>query len=1061
MRDKKLSTLRVLFMLGISLFFLQGMSAQNEKSVTGLVTDEFGSPLPGVTVIVKNSTKGVITDLDGKYSISVSPDATLVFSFLGMATQDVKIDNRTEYHVQMNPQVNEFDEVTVVAFAKQKKESVISSITTINPKELKVPSSNLTTALAGRVSGLIAYQQSGEPGNDNAEFFIRGVTTFGYKKDPLILIDNIELTTTDLARLNVDDIAQFSIMKDATATALYGARGANGVIIVTTKEGVAGKPKISVRLENSISRPVQMVEMADPVTFMRLSNEAVSTRFDPTNPAASEDLVQYSQYKIDNTIAGTNSYVFPAVDWYGEMFKSQTTTQRANMSISGGGSSVRYYVAASYAKDNGILENNGLSNYNTNIDLKKYTVRSNTNIDLSKTTEMSLRVNGSFDDYVGPLNGGDQLFNKVMRTSPVLYPKSYPAEGMYANSTHVLFGNSSTGNYLNPYADMVKGYKEYNRTMIVAQGELRQKLDFILQGLDARAMVSTTRYSFNDVLRYNVPYHYEVDTYDPITNSYTLMPVNRDGEEHLGYHPGAKDVETTNYMELSTSYSRTFAERHAVSGMLVFIRQEKKISNASDLQGSLPYRNQGLSGRFTYAYDSRYFTEFNFGYNGSERFAKNERYGFFPSVGVGYIVSNESFWEPLKEKIDKLKFKATHGLVGNDAIGSQRFHYLSIVNPNDGDRGQVFGTDYANSMNGASNSRYLNPYITWEKSQKTNLGVELGMFNSALDIQTDFFYEYRTQIYQDRPYIPSSMGLSSGVQANLGEASSKGVDVSLNYSYISPRNYWVKAMTNYTYATSKYESYEEMDFAGFGEAYRSRIGQPINHNMGFIAERLFIDENDIANSPTQSFGAAPRPGDIKYKDINKDGKITDSDKVYLGFPSTPEVTYGFGVSAGYKNFDLSMFFQGNARVSLFLSPDKIAPYVDISDEEKDRIGMDRNKTAVTNLLAMVAEDHWSENNRDLYAFWPRLSQTIVHNNTQSSSWWLHDGTFMRLKTVEIGYSLPEKLIKKLNIQNVRIYLTGNNLLSFSKFKLWDPEMGGNGLGYPIQKVYNAGININF
>jgi TonB-linked SusC/RagA family outer membrane protein len=1045
------------------LLCVQGLQAQDVKAVSGVVIDEEDNPLPGVTIIVKGSTRGVLTDPDGKFLVNVAPGDVLVFSYLGMSTREVKVDAQNEYRVQLKAQENEFEEVVVVAFATQKKESVISAVTTVAPKELKVPSSNLTTALAGRMSGLIAFQQSGEPGNDNAQFFIRGVTTFGYKKDPLILIDNIELSSDDLARLNVDDIAQFSIMKDATATALYGARGANGVIIVTTKEGQAGKPKISFRYEHSISQPTQMVSIADPITYMRLNNEAVNTRRNPLNTSADIGYTVFSQAKIDNTIAGTNPYMYPAVDWYRELFNDYSSTNRANLNLSGGSEKVRYYIAASYSRDNGVLKNEKLNNYNTNINLNKYSVRSNTNIDLTGSTEVIVRVNGSFDDYVGPLNGGDQLFNKVMRTSPVLYPKSYPAVGAYAGSTHVLFGNTDAGNYLNPYADMVKGYKEYNRTTVVAQSEIKQKFDFITEGLEARLMISTTRYAYNDVLRYGVPFQYQATSYDPATDTYFLMPLNTNGEEFLSYHPGSKDVNTTNYVEGALSYNRTFAEKHAVSAMLVYIRQESKTANAESLQLSLPRRNQGVSGRFTYAFDSRYFTEFNFGYNGSERFAENERYGFFPSMGVGYIVSNESFWEPLTETVNLLKLKFTHGLVGNDAIGDSRdrFYYLSEVNVDDEGRRQYFGAEYGYYLNGISNTRYPNPYITWETSTKSNFGFELGMFGSRLELQADLFYEYRTNIYQNRAYIPSSMGLSAGVSANVGEASSRGVDFSLSYSLASGKSYWVKSMGNFTYAVGKYEVYEEPDYAGFGEPWRTRIGQPINYNYGYIAERLFIDEYDILNAPTQTFGAY-QAGDIKYRDINGDGRINESDQVFLGYPNQPEITYGFGVSGGFKNFDLSVFFQGNARVTFFLEPRKISPFLDgLSGDEKSNLGIDQNITTVNNLLSVIANDHWSEGNRDLYAFWPRLSPNLINNNTQQSTWWMHDASFIRLKTVELGYTLPGALTKKLGIQYLRLYVTGNNLLTFSSFKLWDPEMRANGLGYPIQRVYNMGININF
>ena len=776
-----------LILVLLCLFFATNIYAQN-REIRGMVTGDDNEPLAGATITIKNRQGGIIVDIDGKFTIKAKTGEILVVSFLGMKKQEVKIDNKDFYAIKLLPETNEFDEVTVVAFAKQKKESVISAVSTVNPQELKVPSSNLTTALAGRMSGLIAFQTSGEPGKDNAQFFVRGATTFGYKKDPLILIDNIELSTDDLARLNVDDIAQFSIMKDATATALYGARGANGVILVTTKQGTAGRPKVSVRVEQSVSTPRKKVKLTDPVNFMKLNNEAVNSRRDPNNPAASANYTVYSQEKIENTIAGTNPYYYPAVDWYDELFNDYALSTRVNANLSGGGSAVRYYVAASYTKDGGVIKNDKLNNYNSNINWQRYSVRSNINMDLSKTTEFAIRVNGNFDDYTGPLDSGEGLYKKVMKTSPVLYPKSYPATDEYANNTHVLFGNANKGAYINPYADMVRGYKESNNLLVAAQAELKQKLDFITQGLDARVLVSTTRSSYSDLTRAINPYYYQAN-YDKTNNSYTLTNIV-EGEEYLSYDQGAKNINTTNYIEAAVSYGRTFGA-HATSGMLVYTRREEKRSSEKTLQQSLPRRNQGIAGRFTYAYDSRYFAEFNFGYNGSERFAAHERYGFFPSFGLGYIISNEDFWIPLRNTVDKLKFKLTYGLVGNDAIGSSedRFYYLSEVNPNDGNRDQFFGTDYDNHMNGVSVSRYPNIYITWEKSKKVNLGFELGMFNSALEIQTDFFYERRTQIYQPRAHIPSSMGLSAGVSANIGEASSRGIDLSANYSYIANKEW--------------------------------------------------------------------------------------------------------------------------------------------------------------------------------------------------------------------------------------------------------------------------------
>lgn len=1016
------------------------------KEVSGVIVDEMNVPVAGATITVKNSTRGCITDIDGRYTISVNVGDELLVNFLGYQTAEIKItSDKNEYNVQLKQKIDELEEVTVVAFAKQKKESVISSVTTVKPSELKAPTSNLTTALAGRMSGLIAYQTSGEPGKDNAQFFIRGVTTFGYKTDPLILIDNVELTSEDLARLNVDDIASFSIMKDATATALYGARGANGVILVTTKEGKEGKATVSFRVENSLSTPVDMVDLADPITYMRLHNEAVRTR----NPLG---VLPYSESKIANTMKGTNPYVYPAVNWYDELFNDYTMNQRVNMSVSGGGKVARYYIAASFNNDNGVLKNNGANNFNNNISLKKYSIRSNININLTKTTEAVVRFQGNFDSYSGPLDGGDGLFSKVMRANPVLFPKYYPAPSEY--SSHIYFGNYTGGKYINPYADMVKGYKNYDRTLVLAQFELKQNLDFITKGLSVRGLMSTTRYVYSDISRAYSPYYYMATGYDQMKDTYKLEALNpNDGRENLEAGSPWKDIQNTTYIELAANYNRDF-DKHGVSAMLVYTMRNQQNSNYENLQLSLPHRNLGLSGRFTYSYDKRYFAEFNFGYNGSERFSKNERFGFFPSVGAGYLISNEEFWKPVRKVISKLKLKATYGLVGNDAIGddNDRFYYLSNVNMSDDGRGQDFGSNFGNHLSGISISRYGNDLITWETAKKLNLGFELNLFDK-LEIQADFFHEKRSNILMERSFIPGTMGLAAPIKANVGEASGKGVDISMDYSHIINKDWWLQGRANFTYAVSEYLKVEEPDYELAGTPWRSLVGQNLSQRFGYIAERLFIDEDDVKNSPKQEFGGVVMAGDIKYKDINGDGKITDDDQVPIGLPMTPKITYGFGLSAGYKNFDLSVFFQGNAQSSFWLDPVSISPFIDT----------DNDGSIISNnaLLDVIATDHWSEDNRNIYAFWPRLGNEVSANNTQCSTWWMQNGSFLRLKSLEIGYSLPEKLIRKWGLNAIRLYFNGSNLLTWSKFKLWDPEMGANGLGYPIQRVYNIGLNVNF
>ncbi len=1029
-------------------------TAMQQQKLTGTVYDEEGKPIPGATVVVKGTTKGTVTGNDGAFTLMVEPNSTLVVSFIGYETQEVAVGDKSAVHITLKVMAQEMEDVTVVAFAKQKKGSVIASITTIKPAELKVPSSNLTTALAGRMSGLISYQRSGEPGKDNAEFFIRGVTTFGYKKDPLILIDNNEVTTQELSRIQPDDIASFSIMKDATATALYGSRGANGVILVTTKEGAEGKAQISVRFEQSISMPTSMVELADPVTYMKLHNEAVRTR-DPLGA------IPYSQNKIDNTIAGGNPYVYPANDWYDILFKKQTTNQRLNFNVSGGGKIARYYLAGSLLNDNGMLKVDEQNNFNNNIKLKRYMLRSNVNINVTKTTEAVIRLHGAFDDYTGPITSGEDMFKKAMKANPVLFPAYFKPDSANIYTQHILFGNYDKAQYINPYADMTRGYKDYTTSQMSAQFELKQQLDFITKGLSLRAMFNTNRYSYFDVQRFYTPFSYQVSMYDKAADSYTLSSLNElTGTEYLDYREGTKDINSTTYFETTLNWLRTYNEKHALNALGVYTMREQLYANAGDLQKSLPYRNIGLAGRATYAYDSRYFLELNFGYNGSERFSKKERFGFFPSAGLGWFVSNEKFWTPgLKNVISKLKLKATYGLVGNDAIGdsNDRFFYLSNVNMNNSGYASSFGT-YGNfgggyTVNGISVSRYPNNDITWETAKKLNMGIELGLWDE-LDIQADLFSEDRSNILMSRSYIPTTMGLQATPRANVGEASSSGIDISLNYNHSFNEKLWITSLANFTYATSKFTVYEEPDYSE--TPWRSRVGYSLNQTWGYVAERLFVDEEEIRNSP-QQFGDY-KAGDIKYKDINKDGKITEQDKVPIGFPTSPEIVYGFGISGGYNGFDLSCFFQGLARESFWIDPVSTSPFINYHPSSDDT---DPGKLANNALLRAYADSHWSEDNRDLYALWPRLSETVISNNTQTSTWFMRNGSFLRLKSVEFGYTLPSRLISKVKMTNLRFYFSGTNLLTFTKFKMWDPEMGGNGLGYPIQKVYNFGLQLSF
>lgn len=1018
------------------------------KTVKGVIyEEETGEPMPGATVSVEGSTRGVMTDLDGSFELTgVKPTDKLKFECLGKETQVLQVGTMTNFVVKLKNAANELDEVTVVAFGKQRKESVIGSISTVDVKTLKVPSSNLTTALAGNVAGVIAYQRTGEPGQDNADFFVRGITTFGANTSPLILIDNIELTSTDLARLQPDDIESFSIMKDATATALYGARGANGVIFVTTKRGQEGPAKIFARVETSISAPTDVVELADPVTYMKSYNEAISTR-DPLGE------LMYTYDKIEQTgKPGANRLIYPANDWYDMLFKDFATSYRANVSARGGGKVATYYVSGAYTEDTGVLKVDKRNSFNNNIDDKNYTLRSNVDINVTPTTKLAVRLTGNFRDYQGPLNGGSDVYRQVMHSDPVLFPAYYPVDDEHVGIQHIMFGNYEDGSYINPYANLVKGYKNYQRSQMIAAVQLEQDLKFITKGLSFMTLFNLTRLSEFTVNRQFNPYWYRLDRYDSYTGEYHVNRINENGTDYLTYSESGKTVKNTMYSETRLNYNRSFG-KHDVTGLLVFTASESLTANAGSLQLSLPSRNAGLSGRFTYGYDKRYFVEYNFGYNGSERFHKSHRWGFFPSAGLAWMMSNEKWFKPLTKVVSNLKLRYSYGLVGNDNIGSSsnRFYYLSEMSMNNSGLGASFGETRNVSYNGIGVVRYANEAITWEKSYKSNYALELGLFKK-LDIIAEYFTEHRTDIFMQRADIPNTMGLQAAVYGNIGQARSKGIDIQADYKQAWASGLWASARANFTYSTGKYDVYEEPTYP---ESYRQHAGRSIRQTWGYIAERLFVDDEDAANSPSQAaFGSQYGGGDIKYTDVNGDGVITNADMVPIGYPTSPEIIYGFGVSLGHKGFDFSVFFQGLGRESF---------WIDATSAYSTKYNKYGTAPFVNNgqLLKAYSDSHWSEDNRDIYALYPRYSAYENHNNTQVSTWWMRDGSFVRLKQMEFGYTLPQKLTNKIHIDNLRVYFQGNNLLCWSKFKLWDPELAGEGFNYPIQRTFNIGVNVTF
>ena len=1059
-RIYELLFLGLIAMLPLMLMPHKRLSAQSTtlpgRTITGRVADSAEVGLPGVTVRVKGTQTGTVTDLSGHYKITVPNDnAILEFSFVGYEKKERPVRGVSTVDVELNPSSASVDEVVITAFGTaQKKESVVGAISTVKPGDLKIPSSNLTAAFAGRLPGVIAFQRSGEPGLDDAQFFIRGITSFSAagKKDPLILVDGIEMTSSDLARLNVDDIASFSILKDASAAALYGSRAANGVILITTKEGKIDKLEITIRAETSNSYNSELVDLADPITYMTLHNEAVRTR-DAMVP------LPYSLSKIRETRLGTDRVLYPSVDWYDQLIAKKAATKRLNLSLTGGGQTVQYFLSAHYQNDQGILKESKENLFDNNINIDRLQVRSNVTIKFAPTTTGVIRAYGSFDDVTGPtanttdwkgdpLSGGAAVFQWARNATPVRFLPYYPADSANEFTNHILFGmGDELNSYVNPLAEVVSSFQKQKTSMMLFQFEMEHRFATgPLQGLSIKGTYNTMRRADHIFTRGYNPFYYTPAT--TLDGSYQLVALNPDeGTEYLTFTDGRRAITSAMYGELRIGYQRTFNEVHDVGVTLVGTMRSQQGLNGSEyaaiggLKASLPHNNISSAGRFAYGYDSRYFVELDIAYNGTERFAKANRFGFFPSIGAGWMISNEDFMANVKNVFSELKLRGTYGEVGNDQIGplADRFFYLSNVNMNGA--GYWFGVD-REYRSGITIDRYANPAITWERARKTDIGLDLELFK-ALTINADMYWETRRNILLTREDVPTTMGLRTTPQANVGVAEGSGFEVSLKHQQFFGQDAWLIVNGNFTYASSRYKKYEEPDYSDV--PWRSRIGLKLSQPMGYIAERLFIDEEEVNNSPEQQLGEY-MAGDLKYKDINQDGIINTDDMVPIGFPTVPEIIYGAGFSFGYKAFDISLFFQGSARSSFFIYPAAITPFINNGQR---------------GLLSSIANDHWSETNRDIDAFWPRLSEYAIDNNNVTSTHWLRNGSFVRFKSAELGYTLPSKLTERVAIQNFRVYVSGLNLFVWSKFKMWDPEMAGNGLGYPIQRVFNVGLRFSF
>ena len=1009
--------------------------SQKKRLLQGLVKDEQGNPIIGASIQLKNTGTGVITDLDGLFQIQVTDkNSVIVISYIGYVTQEISVGDRSSITVQLKEDTKSLEEVVVTAFgATQKKETMVGAIQQVRPAELKVPSSSLSTSFAGRMAGVIAIQRSGQPGADGADFWIRGKSTFGDATGVLIVLDGVEISSSDLNALDPEVIESFSILKDATATAMYGTRGANGVMIVTTKSGQdLLKPIINFRLETSMSQLTSVPEMVGGVDYMKLYNEALTTRDITTG--------LYDDTKIRATEQGLNPLVYPNVDWYNEMFNKNAFAQRFNFNIRGGKKAVTYFMSASVKHDAGNLKSlsKDYFSYNNNINVMRYDFVNNLSIKATNTTKISLGLNVSLRDWKGPSAGVDGIFSMSREASPVDFPIVYPARN--DKEIYTLWGGMSGGiynnGYRNPVAEYVVGYKKQFASTVNANIRLDQDLKMVTKGLKLHVLASFKNWSKTETTRKAGYNQFEIDQYNEATGEYTLSRVGNEQKTALNTE-GAATGDRRIFIQAYLDYKRKFGV-HDVNAMLLYNQDQLDNNKPDNLLSSLPRRKQGIAARLSYAYDDRYLAEVNFGYNGSENFAKNNRFGFFPSIALGYNISQEKFWEPISNVISHFKLRGSYGLVGNDGI-NERYAYLEDIVLSSDKWKYTTGVNQNVNLQGPVWNRYYNPNLTWEVGKKLNVGFDMQLFHQV-NLNFDVFKEIRSKIYMQKVNtLPDFIGTGeTKIYENSGKMKNVGFDIALDYNKQITKDFFLSFKGTLTYAHNTILERDEPPFQLYPNL--SSVGYSRGQHLVYVADGLFRDQADVDSHAEQTLGYIPQPGDIKYVDQpdangNCDGIINTNDRVYMGYPEDPEIVYGFGPSMKYKNWDFSFFFQGAARTSILMSG--FHPF---------------GKNATRGVMKFIADDYWSESNPNPNAAYPRLTRDTNANNTVNSSYWLRNGAFLKLKNAEIGYTF----------KMFRAYLNGSNLLTFSPFKRWDPEMGGgSGMKYPTQRVFNIGIQFTF
>ena len=1020
----------------------QSVNTKKSRTIKGNVTTTTGESIPGASVKLANATTGVITDIDGFYMITV-PDnqSELEFRFMGYEPRNIKVGNQTTINVSLEEATSSLEEVVVVAYGAQKKVTMTGSVASVNIGSLKTPVANLSNALQGKVAGIISVQSSGEPGYDNSTFTIRGIGTFTGNTSPLVIVDGVQRddvnSTYGGAYNNIDpeDIVSISLLKDASATAVYGAKGANGVMIITTKRGSVGKPKISIKAETGFTNFTKVPEMLSGVDYMMLYNES------RRNSGLSE---VYSREQILKTESGLDPYLYPNVDWIDKIYKNVSSVSNVNLNISGGSDLVRYYLSASFYNQGGQYNVKKENGYDPNLNYKRYDFRSNVDVNITKTTLLQMNLSAIMTDSRYPGIASNKLWYEAFSTSPVAFPVRYP-DGRWAGPP------ANAGS--NPMNEVQNsGYTDTFRPALQSVFTVNQKLDFITKGLSAYARFSFDSYSeFNNKRTGGVDLWY-TNQRDGNGELVFGKPI-KEGSDEL-YYEHSDTGERVIYTEANISYDRTFGH-HNVNGMVLYNMRNRMIATAGSAIASIPYRNQAIAARFGYGYKERYLAEVNGSYTGSENFAPGHRFGFFPAASVGWVISNEPFFKNMTRTVDLLKLRASYGIVGNDNIGGtgDRFAYFTQFGSGNS---YGFGPN-GNLVYGIRETLLGSDKLTWEKSYKTNIGLET-MLWGKLNLTLDYYWERRKDILIQRSSLPSMAGSDAPIYANMGEMDNKGVDANLEYQTRIGNKVGLRLFGNLTYSKNKIVFRDE---PAMQYAYQKSEGTRYGEFYGYIAEGYFQSEEEIKKSPRQMRELAP--GDIKYKDLNDDGVIDANDQCYLGKSWFPSRSYGMGFNINYHNFDLALFFQGVSDVSIMANGGSID--TGNGDWGASGVGIVPFTGMGLNPSNVITKalDRWTADNPRADAWYPRMTAnaTTNDNNYVNSTHWLKDGSYLRLKQASLGYTLENKKLMDKGIEYLYFYLSGQNLLTFSKFKLWDPELGSNGAKYPLSRMVTLGMRVSF